>query len=594
MLREPDMSLNLEICDVIKERQKNTPREAAIYIVRLVNDRNMHVGMLALALLDMCVKNCGHPFHIQIATKEFLNELVRKFPERPLSVPTPVQSRILEMIHEWYLTIAKTSRFKEDLVHIKDMHRLLSFKGYRFPQLRDDSTSVLNPVSTLKSPAELEEEVKIAQSAKLQELIRRGRPQDVLAANELVKIMTGYKEEDRPDYKEEAALELEKIHQKAVLLTEMLNDVKPGERIGRNDMFQELLTTCKAAQPKIQKFINEGEDEENMDRLLEVNDIINNVIEQYDNVKKGRLTKVALPNSSNNNTNSTTSAGQNTLGSNNTSQAPESSLIDFDGDFGGSPASSGSSATPQVTGNLMDDLMNLSFNDPAPPPAWGVGGSIMLGGQSVSSPTPSSRSSTPSMGSTPLSGGGNSSMPPAYNMFSAPVTSVNPVSVGQVSLSATSTPPSSSSGSATAAASVRGGVSSGFDDFDFVSNTGAPAKAPTVLTLMDKGGLKIELEVDYVHGDASEMKIKAMYSNQLNSNMTALTLRLAVPKSLQLKLEAQSSQAVPAFSTRTVTQEMKISNPSLQQPVRVRYHVSYQINGRQMDAQGEFNDFPIV
>ncbi|KAF9970405.1 hypothetical protein BGZ73_006880 [Actinomortierella ambigua] len=95
-----------------------------------------------------------------------------------------------------------------------------------------------------------------------------------------------------------------------------------------------------------------------------------------------------------------------------------------------------------------------------------------------------------------------------------------------------------------------------------------------MVMLMDKDGMKVELEVDYQHD--------------------ALTLRLAVPKSLQLKLDDQSSQAVPAFSMRTVTQEMKISNPSLQQPVRMRYHVSYQINGRQMDTQGEFNDFPIV
>ncbi|KAG0251070.1 hypothetical protein DFQ27_009024 [Actinomortierella ambigua] len=592
------MSLNLEICDVIKDRQKNTPREAAIYIVRLVNNRNMHVGMLALALLDMCIKNCGHPFHIQIATKEFLNELVRKFPERPLSVPTPVQSRILEMIHEWYLTIAKTSRFKEDLVHIKDMHRLLSFKGYRFPQLRDDSTSVLNPVATLKSPAELEEEDRIAQSAKLQELIRRGRPQDVQAANDLVKKMTGYVSEERPDYKEEAALELEKVHQKAVLLTEMLNDVKPGERIGRNDIFQELLTTCKAAQPKIQKFINEGDDVENMDRLLEINDIINNVMEQYENVKQGRLTKVALPTGSSHN--STAKAGQDSTGNNNTSQAAESSLIDFDGDLGGSPTSSSTSsagATPKVTGNLMDDLMNLSFNDSAPPPAWGAGGSIMLGGQSISSPaaaSSSSRSSTPSIGGgVPLNGSGDSTAPPAYNMFSAPVTSVNPVSVGQVSSGVMIQPQHTASSSSSSSAAA-GGFSGGFDEFDFVSNTGAPVKEPAVVTLIDKDGLKIELEVDYVHGDASEMNIKAMFSNRQSSPMSALTLRLAVPKSLQLRLEAQSSQSVPALSTRTVTQVMNIKNPSMQQPVRVRYHVSYQINGRQTDAQGEFNDFPLV
>ncbi|RUS14364.1 VHS domain-containing protein [Endogone sp. FLAS-F59071] len=63
--------------------QQLSPREAAIHIVRLVNSRNMNVAMQALTLLDNCVKNCGYPFHLQISTKEFLNELVRKFPERP-------------------------------------------------------------------------------------------------------------------------------------------------------------------------------------------------------------------------------------------------------------------------------------------------------------------------------------------------------------------------------------------------------------------------------------------------------------------------------------------------------------------------------
>jgi hypothetical protein len=37
------------------------------------------------------------------------------------------------------------SRHKDDLVHIKDMYRLLRFKGYRFPELRDSSVAALAP-----------------------------------------------------------------------------------------------------------------------------------------------------------------------------------------------------------------------------------------------------------------------------------------------------------------------------------------------------------------------------------------------------------------------------------------------------------------
>lgn len=96
-------------------------------------------------LLDICVKNCGYPFHLQISTKEFLNELVRRFPERPPIRPTRVQLKILEEIEEWRQTICQTSRYKEDLGFIRDMHRLLSYKGYMFPEVRREDAAVLNP-----------------------------------------------------------------------------------------------------------------------------------------------------------------------------------------------------------------------------------------------------------------------------------------------------------------------------------------------------------------------------------------------------------------------------------------------------------------
>src|ERR1700749_850756 len=96
-------------------------------------------------LLDICVKNCGYPFQLQISTKEFLNELVRRFPERPPVHPSRVQNKILGLIEEWRSTICQTSRYKEDLGFIRDMHRLLSYKGYTFPEVRSEDAAVLNP-----------------------------------------------------------------------------------------------------------------------------------------------------------------------------------------------------------------------------------------------------------------------------------------------------------------------------------------------------------------------------------------------------------------------------------------------------------------
>ena len=121
------------------------PREAAMLIARLINHRNPHISMLALALLDTVVQACGYAFHLQISTKEFLNELVRRFPERPPPFPGPVMTRILELIHTWKETICTESRWREDLGNIRDMHRLLTFKGYRFreiPRTNNPSASV--------------------------------------------------------------------------------------------------------------------------------------------------------------------------------------------------------------------------------------------------------------------------------------------------------------------------------------------------------------------------------------------------------------------------------------------------------------------
>ena len=130
-----------------------SPRDAAMCVARLANHRNPHVAILALALLDTLVQSCGYPMHLQVSTKEFLNELVRRFPERPPPFPGPVMSRILELISGWKEGICTESRWKEDLGNIRDMHRLLTFKGYRFRDIpRQPSLSVASVGFTTSKP----------------------------------------------------------------------------------------------------------------------------------------------------------------------------------------------------------------------------------------------------------------------------------------------------------------------------------------------------------------------------------------------------------------------------------------------------------
>jgi ADP-ribosylation factor-binding protein GGA len=84
----------------------------------------------------------------------------------------------------------------------------------------------------------MEEEEKEAQSAKLQELIRRGGPQDLQEANKLMKVMAGYDTRNKTDWRAKAAEEVSKIQQKARILEEMLQGYKQGDTIQEGDVFE--------------------------------------------------------------------------------------------------------------------------------------------------------------------------------------------------------------------------------------------------------------------------------------------------------------------------------------------------------------------
>ncbi|CAE6417104.1 unnamed protein product [Rhizoctonia solani] len=374
-LHEPNYALNLELVEYIKKKKANTPREAAMAIVHNINHRNPHVSILALNLLQTLVNSLGHIFHLQIATKEFLNELVRRFPERPPPFPGPIMTRILDLIHEWRETICKESRWKEDLGNIKDMHRLLGYKGYRFrdaPRTSQQSQST-EATANLKSPEELEEEDREAQSAKLQELIRRGTPRDLAAAQELMKSLSGANPESKPDYRKQTMHELDKVQAKVILLSELLDnfDVSRGEKFAKGDAYDELAymkqvaSVLRQARPKIQKWIGEAEegDPESLDTFLHINDMMNNVLERYDRFQKGDYSATMEP------TPSTSTAA-----------APKDNLIDF---FGDDDSANAPAPAPSGPGNDLDGLFGPSTSAPAtsssasPPPPSDARANIM-------------------------------------------------------------------------------------------------------------------------------------------------------------------------------------------------------------------------
>ncbi|KAI4848848.1 ADP-ribosylation factor-binding protein-like protein GGA1, partial [Aureobasidium sp. EXF-8845] len=612
---EPNLALNLEIADLINAKKGNAPREAAVAIVQYVNHRNPNVSMLSLTLLDICVKNCGYAFHLQVSTKDFLNELVRRFPERPPIRVTRVQNRILELIEEWRSTICVTSKYREDLGFIRDMHRLLSYKGYTFPAVKREDAAVLNPTNDLRSAEEMEEEERAAQSAKLQELIRRGTPHDLQEANKLMKIMAGFDTRRKTDYRAKAAEEVSKVQQKARILEEMLQGYKPGDEIQEGDVFEELANALASAHPKIQKMCEEeSEDHEAVAKLFEINDSIHRTSERYKLIKKGDLegaNRIAAG------TLGISGAGVKS-GPNN-----ELSLIDFGGledEEVAQPAQSQSSqAAPQSKGNaLEDDLLGLSMGDSV----YGSGGALTLGSSNngladLAGPASSQQTPVPAPAAIPpppQPQAARANYDP-FGMISSPAPASNAFQKSQPQQqqkaadpfaalsgnSRTASPfqfqqsvkPPAPPAAPQSAASLLGGD----DEWTFSSALPTQPQQPqsNAVTVIDSS-VKAVFHISRPAGANDYLSIDARVSNKTAQPISDFTLQLAVTKAFSLQLQPQSGRNLSPNQVDGIKQAIRLQGVASGKgnAVRMRWRASYSVAGQLREESGEVSNLGVL
>lgn len=539
--------MNLDVADYINEKQGPCPRDAVIAIVKLINSRDTHTAVFALALLDVLVKNCGYPLHLQISRKEFLNELVKRFPEHPPMRYSKVQRLVLTAIEEWYQTICKQAPYKEDLGYIRDMHRLLKYKGYVFPKINESDLAVLRPSDHLKTASEIQKEQEVAQAAKLEELIRRGRPEDLREANKLMKVMAGFKQDNVNEAKQSISNELNKLKRKADLLNEML----ASDNIDlQDDTIVSLYSNLKGAQPKFQKIIEEEhDDDELVQDLLKFNDTVNQLLEKYGLLKAGDSGAASQIHPSNiaplSHSNGASGAGSGGA------LAKEINLIDFDDD--NEPQSS--SPTPAQTGSgdvvadLLGDLTDLSVSSNSGSQGFGLGGSISLGaGQ-------------------PTSAVSNTSNSNSLDLLS-----------GFSSQNSTSTVPNPGQQNT--------------DDFNLLGDFGgSPASSsPSGTRVLVNESKNLKIEFDVKRDSSSTIELKSSFSNVSASAITDLTFLVAVPKTMNLRLQPQSGSSLGPFASNAITQEAWIDNATadLTKPLKVKWKATYKVNGSPVDETAVF------
>ncbi|KAL9874300.1 signal transducing adaptor molecule isoform 1-T1 [Glossina fuscipes fuscipes] len=131
---DENWALILEVCDKVSLSSRNA-KECLKAIMKRMNHADPHVVMHAITLLNACVNNCGKPFHLEIASREFENEY-----KRLLAKAEPkVSSKMRQVLKSW-----AEGDFKSDpeLNLIPTLYGKLRQEGYEFTDLNDKSSKL--------------------------------------------------------------------------------------------------------------------------------------------------------------------------------------------------------------------------------------------------------------------------------------------------------------------------------------------------------------------------------------------------------------------------------------------------------------------
>eukprot|EP00063_Salmo_salar_P083521 XP_014058356.1 PREDICTED: TOM1-like protein 2 [Salmo salar] len=153
-LQAEDWTLNMEICDIINETEEGPKDAIRALKKRLSGNRNYREVMLGLTVLETCVKNCGHRFHVLVANRDFIDGVLVKIISPKTNPPTIVQDKVLALIQAW----ADAFRSSPDLTGVVHIYEELKRKGIEFPMADLDA---LSPIHTPQRIARLRSELDI-------------------------------------------------------------------------------------------------------------------------------------------------------------------------------------------------------------------------------------------------------------------------------------------------------------------------------------------------------------------------------------------------------------------------------------------------
>ncbi|XP_066214448.1 ADP-ribosylation factor-binding protein GGA1 isoform X1 [Saccopteryx leptura] len=598
------VSIN-SFCEQLNEDFEGPPLATRLLAHKIQSPQEWE-AIQALTVLETCMKSCGKRFHDEVGKFRFLNELIKVVSPKYLGSRTSekVKNKILELLYSWTVGLPEE-------VKIAEAYQMLKKQGIvkSDPKLPDDAIFPLPPPRPKNVIFEDEEKSKM-----LARLLKSSHPEDLRAANKLIKEMV-QEDQKRMEKISKRVSAIEEVNNNVKLLTEMVMSHSQGGAAAHSneDLMKELYQRCERMRPTLFRLASDTEDnDEALAEILQANDNLTQVINLYKQLVRGEEV------------NGDAAAGS--------IPGSTSALLDLSGldlppadtTYPAMPICPGDQASPEqpsASVSLLDDeLMSLGLSDPTPtsgPSLDGAGWNSFQSSDGTESPAPTPASSMdswpPVQTSLPVSSGLDDldllgktllqqSLPPESQQVRWEKQQPAPRLTLRDLQNKSSSPCSSATSLHTVSPDPPGPLQQPTQTELSLANITVPLesiKPSSILpvTVYDQHGFRVLFHFarDPLPGRSDVLVVVVSMLSTAPQPIRNIVFQSAVPKVMKVKLQPPSGTELPAFNPivhpSAITQVLLLANPQ-KEKVRLRYKLLFTMGDQTYNEMGDVDQFP--
>ncbi|XP_036165394.1 ADP-ribosylation factor-binding protein GGA2 isoform X2 [Myotis myotis] len=279
---EQDWSAIQNFCDQVNT-DPNGPTHAPWLLAHKIQSPQEKEALYALTVLETCVNHCGEKFHNEVAKFRFLNELIKVLSPKYLGSWTTekVKGRVIEILFSW------TVWFPED-IKIRDAYQMLKKQGIikQDPKLPVDK--ILPPPSPWPRSSIFDADEE--KSKLLTRLLKSSHPEDLQAANRLIKSLVK-EEQEKSEKVSKRVSAVEEVRSHVKVLQEMLSRYRrPGQAPPDQEALQVVYERCEKLRPTLFRLASDTvDDDDALAEILQANDLLTQGVLLYKQVMEGRV-----------------------------------------------------------------------------------------------------------------------------------------------------------------------------------------------------------------------------------------------------------------------------------------------------------------